>query len=151
MTAPAILRHLDYPPVWLALFIGIAWALAQLWAPLGDGLAPVGWALIAAGLVLVFWAALTLRRARTTIVPRERPTALVTGGPYRFSRNPIYLADLMILAGVALVLGAPQALLLLWPFTRVLERRFIEPEEAALAAAFGPDWERYRARVRRWL
>ena len=51
-------------------------------------------------------------------------------GPYSFSRNPIYLADLVILAGVALVVGAPLALILLVPFQQVLLRQFILPEEA---------------------
>jgi len=146
-----LLRQLDYPPVWLAVFLVLAWALARLWAPLGDRLAGPGWALMAAALTLILWAGMAFRRARTTIVPHRPPSALVATGPYRFSRNPIYLADLMILVGAALVLGAPQAMLLVEPFRRVLLRRFILPEEDLLDRDLGAPYRHYRSRVRRWL
>lgn len=148
------LARLDLPPVWLALFLVLAWGIAQAHAPLGDRLAEAGWAagwaLVALALGIVGWAALAFRRAGTTIMPHEAPSALVEGGPYRWSRNPIYLADLMILAGAALILGAPLALVLLLPFRQVLLRRFILPEEARLEQALGEVYRTYKARVRRW-
>lgn len=145
------LRMLDLPPVWLAAHMAVAWFMAHVWAPLGSlGTIP-GAALIAGGVALMLWAATAFRTARTTIVPRQEPSALVETGPYRRSRNPIYLADLMILAGWALVLGAPAALLLLAPLFSVLTRRFVEPEEALLADRLGPAYAAYRARVPRWL
>ena len=147
----SVLARLNLPPVWLALFIGLAWVVAQVSAPLGDALRWPGWGLVAAGLGLMLWAALAFRRAGTTIMPGEPPTALVEAGPYRFSRNPIYIADLAILAGAALVLGAPLALLLLVPFQQVLLRLFILPEEAVLERDLGACYRAYRARVRRWL
>ena len=146
-----LLRAVDYPPVWLALFMALGWALGELWAPLGDALLWPGRALIAAGIALAVWAALAFRRARTTIVPHERPSALVETGPYRHSRNPIYVADLAILAGWVLITGQPLGLVLLWPFARLLEARFIEPEERMLAEDLGAPYEAYCARVRRWL
>lgn len=145
------LRRLDYPPVWLALFIGLAWVLSLIWAPLGGRLAGAGWALVVAALALTAWAARAFRRARTTIVPHRPPSALVDTGPYRLSRNPIYLADLMILAGAALILGAPHALVLVDPFRRILLNRFILPEEAVLERDLGDAYRAYRARVPRWL
>lgn len=146
-----LLRHLDYPPVWLAGHMAIAWFMAHVWAPLaGWGLVP-GLGLIAAGLGLMVWAALAFRRARTTIVPHRAPEALVETGPYQRSRNPIYLADLMILAGWALALGAPAALLLLAPLFSILQGRFVLKEEAVLKAHLGAPYEAYRARVPRWL
>lgn len=145
------LRRLDYPPVWLGLFLGLAWLLSLGWAPLGGRLAMAGWLLVAVALALTAWAGLAFRRARTTIVPHRPPSALVDTGPYRFTRNPIYLADLMILAGAALILGAPQALLLVEPFRRVLLRRFILPEEAVLERDLGEPYRIYRSRVPRWL
>ncbi len=138
------------PPAWLAGFIAAAWGMARLWAPLGDALVWPGWALVAAGMALIVWSALAFRRVRTTIVPHQAPSALVESGPYRFSRNPIYLADLVILAGVALILGAPLALILLVPFREVLLRLFILPEEAVLERDLGRAYLDYKARVPRW-
>ncbi len=143
-------QKLNIPPVWLTGFIAAAWGMARLWAPLGDALVWPGWALVAAGLALFIWSVLAFRKARTTIVPREPPSALVESGPYRFSRNPIYLADLVILAGVALVVGAPLALILLVPFREVLLRLFILPEEAVLERDLGQSYLDYKARVPRW-
>lgn len=153
----SLIRRLDLPPAWLALFIVLAWGIArvpgvvQVSAPLGDRLVWVGWALVGLALALILWAALAFRRAGTTIVPHDAPSALVETGPYRWSRNPIYLADLMILAGAALILGAPLALVLLLPFRQVLLRRFVLPEEARLEGVLGEDYRAYKARVRRWL
>lgn len=144
------LRHLDYPPMWLGLFIALAWGMGKVWAPLGDATRPLGWALIAVSLGVVVWAAVHFRRARTTMVPHRPPKALVEDGPFRWSRNPIYLADLGILAGYCLTQGAPQALILLVPLAGVLQSRFIEPEEGRLAT-LGAPYAAYRARVRRWI
>jgi len=145
------MKHLNTPPVWLIGFMAAAWGLARLWAPLGDLLLWPGRGLVAAGIVLIVWSALAFRQARTTIVPHQPPSALVETGPYRFSRNPIYLADLVILAGAALILGAPLALILLVPFREVLRHRFILPEEVVLERDLGPAYLDYKARVRRWL
>ena len=125
--------------------------MARLWPPLGDALVWPGWALVAAGVALTVWSAVAFRRARTTIVPHQSPSALVESGPYRFSRNPIYLADLVILAGVALILGAPLALILLAPFREVLRRLFVLPEEVVLERDLGPVYLDYKARVPRGL
>jgi len=145
------MKHLNTPPVWLIGFMAAAWGLARLWAPLGNLLLWPGRGLVAAGIVLIVWSALAFRQARTTIAPHQPPSALVETGPYRFSRNPIYLADLIILAGAALILGAPLALILLVPFREVLRHRFILPEEVVLERDLGPAYLDYKARVRRWL
>jgi protein-S-isoprenylcysteine O-methyltransferase Ste14 len=142
---------MNLPPVWLALFIAAAWGIARFSAPLGDFLVWPGWTLIAAGIALAVWAAVAFQRARTTIVPHQSPSALVETGPYRFSRNPIYLADLVILAGAALILGAPLALILLVPFQQVLLYLFILPEEAVLTRDLGQPYMDFKARVRRWI
>ena len=145
------MKHLNFPPVWLAGFVAAAWAMARLWAPLGDALVWPGWALVAAGFALGLWSALAFRKARTTIVPHQAPSSLVESGPYSFSRNPIYLADLVILAGAALVVGAPLALILLVPFQQVLQRQFILPEEAVLERDLGQPYLDFKARIRRWI
>ena len=145
------MRHLNLPPVWLAGFIAAAFGMARIWAPLGDGLLWPGWALIAAGIALAVWSAVAFRRARTTIMPHQSPSALVETGPYRYSRNPIYLADLVVLGGAALILGAPLAMILLVPFHQVLLRLFILPEEAVLTRELGQPYLDFMARVRRWV
>lgn len=93
------------------------------------------------------------RRARTTIDPVriDRAAALVTTGVYGRTRNPMYVALVLLLSAWALVLGglwvwAGPLALVLW-----LDRLRIRPEEAAMAARFGSDYSAYRARVRRWL
>ncbi len=145
------MKQLNMPPVWLIGFMAAAWGLARLWAPLGDMLLWPGLGLVAVGIATIVWSALTFRRARTTIVPHQPPSALVEAGPYRLSRNPIYLADLVILAGAALIFGAPLALILLVPFREVLLRLFILPEEAVLERDLGQAYLDYKARVRRGL
>lgn len=147
------LRHLDYPPVWLLAFLGVAWAQTVLLPlPFGAGWAPVlGGAIALLGAALMLAALPSFLAARTTIVPHRPPSALITTGLYRLSRNPIYLADVLILAGLAIRWQAWLALLLVPLFMRILTRRFILPEEARLAAAFGAEYRSFAARTRRWL
>ena len=143
-------KTLDLPPVWLVAFMGAAWMLTALWS-IGDAMLWPGRLLIAAGIGLMIWSAIAFRAARTTIVPHEEPTALVETGPYRYSRNPIYVADLMILGGWCLSLGAPHALLLIEPFRQVLLARFVLPEEALLTERLGRPYTAFCNRVRRWV
>ena len=96
-------------------------------------------------------AVVEFRRARTTIIPRESPDALISGGIYRFTRNPIYLADALILAGAALYWGSILGLLLVPVFILLIERRFVRGEEALLQSVYGEAYENYASRVRRWL
>lgn len=148
-----VLVLFDVPPVWLATFLGIAWLQTRVWPP-GEVpalLVLAGLALAGTGVVVLAGAAWPFLRERTSIVPRRRPSALITDGLYRFSRNPIYLADALILAGGCLAMGAWSGLVLVPAFLLWIERRFIRDEEAGLAAAFGPEFEAYRKRVRRWI
>lgn len=142
---------LDYPPVWLAGFAALAWAIGRLMPmPVPSGRA-CGWLLLVAGVVLLLAACVQMLSRRTTLDPHGAPSALVTGGLYRLSRNPIYLADALILAGLALLWKAPLALLLVPVFAAVITRRFIRPEEARLMARFPDAFPAYAARTRRWL
>ncbi|PKP84987.1 MAG: S-isoprenylcysteine methyltransferase [Alphaproteobacteria bacterium HGW-Alphaproteobacteria-2] len=141
------------PPVWLALFCAAAWAhrpVAGLPRAGGWAMAP-GWALVAVGLVLVVAAAVEFRRHRTTIIPRETPSELIDSGVFRLTRNPVYLGDALVLAGVCLILRQPAALWLVPAFMALVTRRFIRGEEAGLRAAFPQAALTYMARVRRWL
>jgi protein-S-isoprenylcysteine O-methyltransferase Ste14 len=93
------------------------------------------------------------RKANTTINPMtpEASSALVVRGVYRLTRNPMYLAMLVVLAGWAYVVANAAALVMLPLFVLYLNRFQIVPEERALAVRFGEDYERYRRSVRRWL
>ena len=143
---------LDIPPVWLVGHAVAAWLLSRALPPTLGGWALVpGVALIAAGAALLFWSAWHFRRARTTIVPHLRPTALLTSGPYGLSRNPIYLADALVLAGLCLLWRCWPALLLVPLFVWVITARFIRSEEARLSATFGEAFHDWEARVRRWI
>ena len=108
---------------------------------------------IAAALIVGLAAVAGFRRAHTTVNPMtpQAASALVTGGIYRFTRNPMYLAMLILLAGWCYVVANGAALAMLPLFVAYLNRFQIQPEERALAARFGAEFERYRARVRRWL
>jgi protein-S-isoprenylcysteine O-methyltransferase Ste14 len=144
----------DLPPVWLAGFLAAAWVLdrglpvVQVFGPAWQAL---GAALIPAGLALIGWSAWWFRARRTTIEPHHTPTALIVEGPYRLSRNPIYLGLLGLLAGAVLWLGSLSALILPFVYFRVLETRFVAPEEAALRRLFGAEAIAYLERTRRWI
>jgi len=143
----------DYPPVWLLGALALAKAETVLLGPafqLG-ALTVIGNLMFWAGLAIMGVAALSFLRARSTIVPHETPDKLITGGLYRLSRNPIYLADLMLLGGLSLVWGSVVGLVLVPVLARILTRRFIAPEETRLCARFGPDAEAFFARTRRWI
>nr|MBA2578847.1 isoprenylcysteine carboxylmethyltransferase family protein [Euzebyaceae bacterium] len=78
-------------------------------------------------------------------------TALVAAGPYRFTRNPMYLGLSAGTAGVALITGNPWVLALLVPAVGVADAAFIRPEERYLERTFGDAYRAYRTRVRRWI
>ena len=144
------------PPLLVALFGVTMWQLAEH-LPLG-GFAfaaqrPLAGLLLLAGLALLAVAAWTMFRARTTINPLtpERASHLVTSGVFAVSRNPIYLADALILAALALGFGNAVNFLLLPLFVWLIGRVQIAPEERALERLFGEEYRAYCARVRRWL
>ena len=90
-------------------------------------------------------------RAGTTIKPFEESSALVTHGPYYFSRNPIYIGLVLVLIGVGLVMGTIAPFAVVPIFIWLIQRRFILPEEAMLEKTFGSVYVAYKRQVRRWL
>lgn len=147
--------ELKIPPVLLLLLTAaLMWLSARL---LPDFALPAPtWAAFitsSAGLAVIAAGVYAFRRARTTVNPRtpEKSSGIVSDGIYRFTRNPMYLGMVLILAGWALQLGQAAA----WPwlavFAAYLTRFQILPEERMLAAKFGGAYTDYCRRVRRWL
>jgi protein-S-isoprenylcysteine O-methyltransferase Ste14 len=111
----------------------------------------LGAALLVAGTALAVWGRRTFSAAGTTVKPFERTERLVESGPFRFTRNPMYLGLVAMIAGVALLLGTPAPWLAALALALLLHFRFIRNEERALAASLGEPYAAYRRRVRRWI
>lgn len=150
-----ILRWIDIPPVWLVVFILLARQIGvaePMWLTFGGAWSDlVSGLLIGGGVVLMALAITEMRRQKTTVIPHLQASRLVTSGIFRRSRNPIYLADLLILAGFVLRYDAVVALPLLPIFVWVIERRFVIPEENRLRIQFRADFARYCHKTRRWI
>jgi protein-S-isoprenylcysteine O-methyltransferase Ste14 len=129
------------------------WALHR-WLPAAElawpGRVWAGWVLFAAGSALAGWGSATLVWHRTTLQPGRAPSRLVCAGPFRFSRNPVYLGMVVMLAGIALVLGSLSPWTVIPLFIWLVDRRIIRVEEATMRETFGAAYERYCTRVRRW-
>ena len=111
-----------------------------------------------AGVLLILfggWLAATGSRLfdkhNTTVRPFEESTALIKEGPYRFSRNPMYLGMVVLLVGVATILGTLTPIIVIPVFMWVITMRFIVHEEKALEQQFGREYTDYQKSVRRWL
>lgn len=152
--------ELKIPPVAITvLFAALMWLLAQTTPAVDMGFdLPAGLRLVAlalfatAGAILGLAAVRAFHRARTTVNPLSPHgcTALVTSGVFRFSRNPMYLALLLVLLGWALYLANALAVLLALGFIPWMNRFQIQPEERILQGVFGQAFDDYRRRVRRW-
>ncbi|WP_298842226.1 isoprenylcysteine carboxylmethyltransferase family protein [uncultured Roseobacter sp.] len=149
------MKWFDLPPVWLVAFAACAWWQGHI-LTLGLSLAhPVtmllAGLLVGGGIVLALLAAMEFRKHRTTIIPHQEAETLIQSGIFKRSRNPIYLADVMILAGLCLYWDAILSLVLVPVLVWILERRFIVPEEDRLRRKFRADFARYAEKTRRWV
>jgi len=111
----------------------------------------VGWPLIGAGLILGFLGDRAMRNANTNVSPYRPATKLVTKGPYRRTRNPLYLSVTLVYGGVGVLANALWAILLLPAVLIVMRCGVIEREERYLERKFGEEYLEYKARVRRWI
>lgn len=126
---------------WLVPLSLFSWPIAAV----------VGGPLVAAGALLMAWAFAAMRRARTSVNPYRPSSAVVVDGPYRWSRNPIYLGMTVGYAGATLLVGTAWALVLLPLVLVVMTRGVIVREERYLEQVFGDAYTNYRREVRRWL
>lgn len=148
-------RRLFFPPplYFLTAFL-VGWLLHALTDDRLGGRPATIWigaVLLAAGVSLDVWATLTFKRARTTFIPYRRASSLVSSGPFRFSRNPMYVGMALNVVGGALLIDSWWPLVLLVPAIVLVTVLVIKPEERIMADVFGDGYAEYRARVRRWL
>ncbi|MGG5823744.1 methyltransferase family protein [Falsiroseomonas sp. HW251] len=149
------LSRIPWPPL---LYLAAALAGLKLgeWFPMAWW--PTDWRVQLAGLVVIaaalgfdLWAMGTMMRRRANILPNRPATALVTTGPFRITRNPIYLGNTVMVGGFAVAFGNPWFIPCALAAALAVNRLAIRREEAQLAALFGPEWDAYAARTRRWL
>ena len=150
-----LLMRIPVPWVFvLAYLIGIALETALrpssgTASPAAVGIA--GAVLFAVGAVIAAWALVLFYRARTTTIPGRTSSNLVTRGPYRFSRNPMYVGLSLAYLGEAGILRQFWPIMLLPLVIAYLNWVVIPVEETRLTDSFGPAYNDYRSRVRRWL
>ncbi len=145
-----------WPPVLLTVTFVAAWSLARVWPLPWPGLDDrparvIGWGLLIGGIALAVWAIATMMRAGAQVRPDRAATALVTHGPFRRFRNPIYLADTMLLLGLAEVTQNIWIAIFTPLFVIAITWLAILPEERHLEAKFGDAYRAYKAGSRRWL
>ena len=112
---------------------------------------PLGAVLCLASVTVGIWGGITMRRAGTNVRPDRPVTALVTGGPFRFSRNPLYLSLTALYLGITLLCNTLWPLVTLVPLLAVVHWRIVLREERFLEAKFGDAYRAYKTRVRRWI
>ncbi len=150
-TAHVIVRP---PFAWgLAILAGLAlnWLVPLPFLPAHLPAAWIGALVFAAALMLAAWAIGTMTKAGSNVPTNLPTTAIVENGPYRFTRNPIYLGMVLGLIGLSIAFDDLWLMLMLVPFALVIRYGVVAREEAYLERKFGEVYRRYRARVRRWL
>ncbi len=142
-----------HPPFMLAGLMGVLllYKAFSLPSPLSKRSRLIGIPLVGLGLGLGATAVAAQFRAGTTPDPTEPSTALVQSGPYRFTRNPIYLGMALIYSGMALLLNAVGGLALLPGMIYAFDRGIIHNEETYLEQRFGEEYLDYKKRVHRWI
>lgn len=154
MNRQSITPYLNLPPLWTLGFIGLSWALSRLF-PIFNishrASLSVGLILAALAIAAMLWSALTLRHHRTTFIPHRQASHLVTAGPFRFSRHPIYVADLILLLASGFLMSSGWAFLFTPLLALILRQVFMIPEERMLQKTFPEEFRNWSTSVRRWL
>lgn len=147
---------IPWPPLILIAMVALGFVL-NAYFPIGWVYPPLSEFLSFLGIMLVFlaiafdvWAMKTLSLHKTTIMPHKGSSTLVSSGPFAISRNPIYLGNVVLVVGLALLFG------IVWHFVLAFIGGFltsmlaIRAEEAHLAHNFPREWSNYQKKVRRW-
>ena len=142
------------PPIWA--FLGLVLMLVLHRTFPVQRVVPAPWTYLGIGLialaaVVMVWAAGLFARHETTIRPFQESSSLVRSGPFRLSRNPMYLCMAVVLLGAGILMGTLTPLLVIPAFAAWIRHRFIRVEETMMTEAFGEEYEAYRRSVRRWI
>ena len=149
-------RVLAPPPLIYLAYLAVGVALHYLWFqlpifPLGWMEHAVGWPLFGLGFLLLLWASRIFSRSGEDVRIEKPTNALVTSGPFRFSRNPIYVGLSLAYISLSLIFNSYWPISLLPLALITMHYGVIQREEAYLEGLFGQDYRDYKARVRRWL
>ncbi len=142
------------PPTYVLVALVIMLAIHFIFP--GVTIIPLPWNFLGlipltAGIILNLSADRLFHRAGTAVKPFQESTALITDGVYKISRHPMYLGFVLILAGVAILLGSLALWIIMPVFVFVMEAVFIRVEERILAEKFDTAWMEYKKKVRRWI
>ncbi|MEU8226394.1 isoprenylcysteine carboxylmethyltransferase family protein [Kribbella sp. NPDC048915] len=143
-----------WPPIAIGAPLVVGWVVTAIW---GDPVGLAGWRIPVGGmLVLLFvawngWSLRLFARRRTGLLPGQSTSAVIEEGPYRLSRNPLYVGLLALYLGLALLIPTFWGLALFPAAVALVLWGAILPEERFLHARFGPRYDEYARRVRRWL
>ncbi|MCB1721998.1 MAG: isoprenylcysteine carboxylmethyltransferase family protein [Rhodospirillales bacterium] len=153
--AQAPLDHPDLPtsPPIILLLMVMAGIVADWLMPInfGHGWGALGLILLLGALGYAFWCMQLFKTAGTNVNPAMPSSSLVTEGPYKYSRNPIYVCFLIAYVGLAMLADAPVMILLSVGLFFLLDKYIIQPEEEYLEATFGEEYLDYKNTVRRWV
>ena len=142
---------ITFPPVILLASIVLQIILLFSFPISVDLSSLLGLILILSGISLVFVSFRFMRKMKTTFIPDGTPEVLISSGPFKFSRNPIYLGMLTILVGVAFLMSSLSAIIIAIVFGIIINFTWIAHEEKKLHELFSEDWENYSSKVRRWI
>jgi protein-S-isoprenylcysteine O-methyltransferase Ste14 len=128
----------------------VTWSAGDPWGSSGVATG-LGWILLGVFVVCNGWSLLAMARHGTGLLPGQASTTILDRGPFRISRNPLYVGLLVLSAGIALLAGSLWAVLALPVEWALLRWGAVLPEERYLSAKFGDEYADYRTRVRRWV
>lgn len=143
-----------HPPI---LVLGLLVAGSVLWRTSALPFLPdtvsriLGPGITGVSFIVFWWSVITMRMAGATLPTHKPSTVIVSHGPYRFSRNPIYVAMLLLIIGIACWLNSAWFLVVAPVFVGLITAGVIVREEQYLSEKFGSEYDSYRTRVRRWL
>ncbi len=149
------MNNLKLLPTHYLLFAILIMAALHFLFP-GAMIVPLPWNLLglvplAGGIAINLMADSAFHKAGTTVKPFQESTALITDGVFRLSRNPMYLGFVLVLIGIAALLGSLTPWIIVPLLAVLMDRVFITVEERMLQARFGQAWLEYKAQVRRWI
>jgi len=148
---------IPWPPILLLIFVGLGawatyrWPMAGPAAPWKDVWFYGGLAMAGVIILIYIWAERTMHLAGTNVMPHQPATELVTHGPFKYSRNPIYVANILLMLSGAVIFMTPWLVLFAAINAIFLQHLAIKREEKHLEARFGDAWRAYRTVTPRWI